>query len=113
MVGSLAKVISPLTPVVLHPAPPSSKDGDWSKVVIYGSDPSEEGALIALYDLKYDIVVAKQSLKMYANPPIMDVLGGNVLIPVGLHVLVGLRFVNMCKHSCWLISVLTFSTYAN
>lgn len=82
-------------------------------MVIYGSDPSEEGALIALYDLKYDIVVAKQSLKMYANPPIMDVLGGNVLIPVGLHVLVGLRFVNMCKHSCWLISVLTFSTYAN
>jgi len=56
--------------------------------VVYGSDSSEEGAVVLIYDLKYDLVVTKQGLKLYGTPPIMDVVGSNILIPVGLHVLV-------------------------
>lgn len=87
LVGSLAKLVGLKTPVVLHPTLPQ-EDGDYAKVVIYGSDPSEEGAVVLLYDLKYDIVSAKQGLKLYGTPPIMEVIDSSVLIPVGLHVLV-------------------------
>jgi len=65
---------------------------DGSSMIIYGSDPSEEGAVVFLYDIKYALVIAKQSLKLYGTPPIMEQVGGSVIVPVGMHILVlGLR----------------------
>jgi len=55
---------------------------------MYGSDPSEEGAVVFLYDLKYNVLLAKQSLKLYGTPPIMEKVGTNIIVPVGLHILV-------------------------
>jgi hypothetical protein len=94
LIGSLGKLVSVKTPVVIRPTPRSSSNGDYSKIVVYGSDPSEEGALVFLYDLKYDIVVVKQALKLYGTPPIMDTVGNNIIIPVGLHVLVNNKKLN-------------------
>jgi len=62
--------------------------GDGSKIAVYGCDPSEEGAVVFVYDILYDLVVSKQSLKLYGNPPVMEIVSGSVLIPVGVHILV-------------------------
>jgi hypothetical protein len=81
-VGLLKTHVGLKTPVVIR----YIEEG--SAFVIYGSDVSEEGAVVFLYDLKYDLVVAKQSLKLYGTPPIMEKIGKNVIVPVGLHILV-------------------------
>ena len=84
-VALVAKCVSTSNPVVI-------KSLDKSTIIIYGCDPSEEGAHVFIYDINYDLILSKQSLKLYGSPPIMERVGMNVFVPVGLNILVlGLR----------------------
>ncbi|CAL8074699.1 unnamed protein product [Orchesella dallaii] len=80
--ASLSKYISRNNPVTMCPLP------DNSSIAIYGSDPTEEGAVVIIYDILYDLVVSKQSLKLYSVPPLMEKIGQSLMVPLGLHILV-------------------------
>lgn len=80
--SNLSKSISKKHPVVMCPLQ------DNSCIAIYGCDPSEEGAIVIIYDINYDLVVSKQSLKLYSLPPLMERIGYSLFVPLGLHILV-------------------------
>ncbi len=80
--GNLNKSISKKNPVVMCPL------SDNSCIAMYGSDPSEEGAVAVIYDIHYDLVVSKQCLKLYSIPPLMEKIGQSLFVPLGLHILV-------------------------
>lgn len=80
-VGSLEQFVSPANPVVI-------KSIDSSSIIIYGCDPSEEGAIIFVYDIIYNIKLTQQSLKLYSSPPLIEIIGNHIFAPVGLHLLV-------------------------
>ncbi|ODM93880.1 Nucleolar protein 11 [Orchesella cincta] len=80
--ANLSKYISKANPVTMCPL------ADNSSIAIYGSDPAEEGAVVIIYDIHYDLVVSKQSLKLYSVPPLMEKIGQSLVVPLGLHILV-------------------------
>jgi len=84
-ITNLSKCVSTVNPVVIKCLDPST-------IVIFGGDASEEGAVVVIYDVTYDLLLSKQSLKLYSLPPIMEKVGLSIFVPVGLHILVlGLR----------------------
>jgi hypothetical protein len=85
-IAEFHKFVSTVNPVVLRSCTEST-------IIVYGCDPSEEGGVVLVYDLKYDLVLSKQSLKLYSSPPIMNKVNHNIFVPLGLNILVlGIRY---------------------
>lgn len=80
--ANVKKSLSTKNPITMCPL------SDNSSIAIYGCDASEEGAVVIIYDFQYDIVVSKQSLKLYSLPPLIEKVGQSLLVPLGLHILV-------------------------
>ena len=83
--GAFQKYVSIENPVVLEPY-------DSTTIICYGSDSAEEGAIVFVYDIQFDLILSRQSLKLYSFPPIMARTENFIFIPLGLNILVvGIR----------------------
>ncbi|PSN52742.1 hypothetical protein C0J52_06156 [Blattella germanica] len=51
-----------------------------SHVAIYGADPTEEGAVLAIYNLSYGVVQSRHHFKLFASPPRLWCMGTNLMI---------------------------------
>lgn len=52
-------------------------------LVLYGCDPSEEGALLLIVDTKLQAVVCRHYFKMYTKPPRLWVISSNIVLSMG------------------------------
>lgn len=52
-------------------------------VAIYAGDLSEEGAFLGIYNVKFGVIQAQTSFKMFSKPPKMWLIDNNLVIVMG------------------------------
>ncbi|XP_063228658.1 uncharacterized protein LOC134534276 [Bacillus rossius redtenbacheri] len=59
-----------------------------SQLALYGADPSEEGAVLVVFNVRFALVQCQQHLKLFSNPPLLWGCGQHLLMAVGSNLLV-------------------------
>ncbi|ODM87413.1 Nucleolar protein 11-like [Orchesella cincta] len=68
--ANLSKYISKANPVTMCPL------ADNSSIAIYGSDPAEEGAVVIIYDIHYDLVATHSSSRVRITKSLLSAVVG-------------------------------------
>nr|XP_018896692.1 PREDICTED: nucleolar protein 11 [Bemisia tabaci] len=54
-------------------------------IAIYGADPSEEGAVLIIFNIQFSLVQCRQLFKLFSNPPRLWVIGSNLILAEQQH----------------------------